>query len=215
LNERAAGRDKEGRVAGVVLAAGRSTRMPGGAKLLCEFGEATVIRRVVSTAVSAGLDPVIVTLRHAEIDVQEALAGLDIRFARVSGSPASRRLSALAGMAALREEPVAAAMILLGDEPGLSRDDVRAMRSAWETSDASALRARFRDRPGHPVVLSRPALEVIRHSGPDADPEVGLWDLVVRAGIARVEVPIDRLAPVDVDTPADLELALARDEAGR
>ena len=215
MNERAAGRDHEGRVAGVVLAAGRSTRMPGGAKLLCEFGESTVIRRVVSTAVSAGLDPVIVTLRHDEIDVQEALAGLDVRFARVPGSPASRRLSALAGIAALREEPVAAAMILLGDEPGLSPDDVHAMRNAWEANDASALRPRFRDRPGHPVVLSRPALEVIWHSGPDADPEVGLWDLVIRAGIARIEVPIDRLAPVDVDTPADLELALARDEASR
>jgi molybdenum cofactor cytidylyltransferase len=212
LSERTGRRDAEERVAGVILAAGRSTRMPGGSKLLREFGASTVIHRVVSTAVSAGLDPVIVTLRHDEIGVEEALTDLDIRIARVPESPAGRRISAFAGIAALadEDEPVVAAMILLGDEPGLGLDDVRTMRSAWEANESSALRPRFRDRSGHPVVLSRDALEVISHFDRALDPEIGLWDLVIRSGIPHMEVPIDRLSPVDVDTPSDL--ALAREE---
>lgn len=210
MNQRTGGRDAGGRVAGVILAAGRSTRMPGGSKLLREFGESTVIHRVVSTALSAGLDPVIVTLRHDETAVEEALADLDVRFARAPESPAGRRISAFAGISALPDEAVVAAMILLGDEPGLSPDDVRTMRSAWEANESSALRPRFRDRSGHPVVLSRDALEVISHFDRALDPETGLWDLVIRSGIPHMEVPIDRLSPVDVDTPTDL--ALAREE---
>ncbi len=210
MNERRRGRDPGGRFAGVILAAGRSTRMPGRSKLLREFGESTVIHRVVSTALSAGLDPVIVTLRHDEIGVEEALADLDVRFARVPESPEGRLISALAGTAALSDEAVVAAMILLGDEPGLSSDDVRTMRSAWVANESSALRPRFRDRSGHPVVLSKDALEVISHFDRAVDPETGLWDLVIRSGIPHMEVQIDRLSPVDVDTPTDL--ALAREE---
>ncbi len=207
MKERAGGRDAEGRVAGVILAAGRSTRMPGGSKLLRKFGESTVIHRLVSTALSSGLDPVIVTLRHDETGVEEVLTDLEVRFARVPESPEGRLISAFAGIAALPDEPVVAAMILLGDEPGLSPDDVRTMRSAWEANESGALRPRFRDRAGHPVVLSRDALEVISHFDRAPDPEIGLWDLVIRSGIPHMEVPIDRLAPVDVDTPTDLALA--------
>ncbi len=207
MSERTGGRDPGGRFAGVILAAGRSTRMPGGSKLLRKFGESTVIHRLVSTALSSGLDPVIVTLRHDETGVEEVLADLEVRFARVPESPEGRLISAFAGIAALPDEPVVAAMILLGDEPGLSPDDVRTMRSAWEANESGALRPRFRDRAGHPVVLSREALEVISHFDRALDPEIGLWDLVIHSGIPHMEVPIDRLSPVDVDTPTGLALA--------
>src|SRR5437773_1798933 len=50
-------------LAGIVLAAGASTRM-GGNKLFFELEGETLLRRAVRAAVSAGLDPVLVVLGH-------------------------------------------------------------------------------------------------------------------------------------------------------
>ena len=64
--------------AGVVLAAGSSTRM-GENKLLLPLGGETVVRRAVRTAVEAALDPIIVVLGHEPERVRAALAGLPCR----------------------------------------------------------------------------------------------------------------------------------------
>ncbi len=55
--------DRSGRVAGLVLAAGASSRM-GQNKLFLELEGETLLRRVVSRAITADLDPVIVVLGY-------------------------------------------------------------------------------------------------------------------------------------------------------
>src|SRR5712671_4691627 len=62
-------------VAGVVLAAGQSTRM-GRNKLLLPLGGTTVLRRAVATALEAGLAPVFVVLGHESDRIREELSGL-------------------------------------------------------------------------------------------------------------------------------------------
>lgn len=63
------------RVAGVVLAAGSSTRM-GRNKLLLDLGGETLVRRAVRAALEASLDPVIVVLGHEAERVGVELASL-------------------------------------------------------------------------------------------------------------------------------------------
>ena len=63
------------RVAGVVLAAGQSTRM-GRNKMLLEIGGRTLVRRAVTTAFAAGLDPVLVVVGHESDKVRGELSGL-------------------------------------------------------------------------------------------------------------------------------------------
>src|SRR5262245_63441428 len=60
------------RVAGVVLAAGSSSRM-GHNKLLLELGGETVVHRAARNAIEAGLDPVVVVLGHEAERVQAEL----------------------------------------------------------------------------------------------------------------------------------------------
>jgi molybdenum cofactor cytidylyltransferase len=55
--------DPEGTVAGIILAAGPSTRM-GENKLVLVLEGETVLARAVRRALAAGLDPVIVVLGH-------------------------------------------------------------------------------------------------------------------------------------------------------
>jgi molybdenum cofactor cytidylyltransferase len=68
---------RDGRVAGVVLAAGSSSRL-GSNKLLIDFGGETIVRRAARRALEAGLAPVIVVLGFEADRVAEALQGLDV-----------------------------------------------------------------------------------------------------------------------------------------
>jgi molybdenum cofactor cytidylyltransferase len=68
---------RDGPVAGVVLAAGSSSRL-GSNKLLIELGGEPIVRRAARRALEAGLTPVIVVLGFEADRVAEALQGLDV-----------------------------------------------------------------------------------------------------------------------------------------
>src|SRR5205085_4474109 len=67
------------RVAAIVLAAGRSTRMSGANKLLAEIGGKSLVRIAAEQALASRAHPVIVVTGHQRDAVERALAGLDVR----------------------------------------------------------------------------------------------------------------------------------------
>ena len=197
--------------AGVILAAGRSRRMEGGDKLLRELGGMTVIRRVAATALEAHLDPVLVVTRRDAEGIRRTLAGLGVVFVTAPEEPEGRLASAAAGVeAVLRlQPPPAGAVILLGDEPGLTAGHVAAVRAAAGQQPAPS-RAIYSDRPGHPVVVPAeylPSISVLSRGRP---PESRLWDLLLDLGAHCRSVPIDEPSPVDIDTESDLARAAER-----
>jgi len=183
--------------------------MPGGAKLLLELGDATVIRRVVSTAFAARLDPVVVVVGRDADGVRAALDGLSVRFATVSSEAEGRLTSVVTGIEALPEARTEGVVILLGDEPGLRADHVRAVLGAMDPRAPRALRASYTDRPGHPVFLPPIVVRAVPDLARDHDPETGLWDLIEGSGTPHAHLPIDEAAPIDIDTAADLARVVA------
>src|SRR2546423_11165143 len=67
------------RIAAVVLAAGRSTRMGGPNKLLAEIGGRPLVRIAAEEALASRGKPVIVVVGHQRDKVEAALKGLDIK----------------------------------------------------------------------------------------------------------------------------------------
>lgn len=201
----ATGPEPGARVAGLVLAAGPSTRMRGRFKLLLPYGETTVVRAAVEAARAGGLDPVVAVVGHRAAEVTEALSGSGVR---VVENPAYREGmggTLAVGVRALDAEPgVEAVAILLGDEPGVRPETVRAAVEAWRSSRPVALRTVYRDRPGHPVLFERSALPVLgRLRGDRGATEI------LRASPERVaRLEVDLAAPVDVDTRADYAAAI-------
>jgi len=185
--------------------------MSGASKLLADFRGTVVIREVVSTALAADLDPVVVVVRHDDAGVRAALEGLPVGFAVAPPAPEGRMVSVVAGILTLGDQSVTGAMLLLGDEPGLNADQIRTVRRAAESGGSVVLRASFRDRPGHPVYVP----EVVLRSMPDLSlrhgPDVGLWDVIVRSGLPHRGVPIDTVSPIDIDTRDDLSRAVDRE----
>ena len=69
----------EKRIAAVVLAAGRSTRMGGPNKLLAEIARRPLIRIAAEAALASRAGPVIVVAGHQRDEIAKAVAGLPVR----------------------------------------------------------------------------------------------------------------------------------------
>ena len=140
--------DRRDSVAGVVLAAGTSSRM-GRNKLLLEVAGQSLLRRAVTTAVDAGLDPVLVVLGHESERARPELKDLRCEVVLNAGFEEGIHSSVRMGIAAV-PAGCAAAVVLLADMPLVEPEMVR------------TLVRRYRDE--------RPLLVVSDYEGVDAPP---------------------------------------------
>ena len=196
---------------GIILAAGRSSRMEGRHKLLRDLQGVPVIRRVAATAKDAGLHPVVVVTRTDGAEVRSALAGLDLLFSTVSSVREGRLVSAVSGIeTVLKADPGSVgAMVLLGDEPGVGGHHVAAVYAA-AGRPAAPSRARYADREGHPVYVPAEFLRLLPDLARGRRPESRLWDILLeRCGPCRLAT-FPEAAPIDIDTVEDLARARER-----
>jgi len=200
------------RVAGLVLAAGASSRLHGGSKLLLPYAGGPLVAAPVRAALDAGLDPVVVVVGHRGAEVRAGLASLEdaagrVRVAAVTDPSLGQASSLSAGIGALEAEPeVEAAAVLLGDEPGVRAEDIRRVVEVWRRGGTAVVRARYRDRPGHPVVFGRSWFA--RLAGLTGDHGAGRLLETHRDDVIEARLP--GTAPVDVDTREDYAAAARR-----
>lgn len=181
----------------VILGAGASSRMGGADKLMQVVDGRPLIRRQADIALEARLGPVFVTLPPGDHPRKAALQGLDLRIVPVAEAAEGMNASLRAGLAAL--PACDAAMILLGDLPDLTTDDLKTVAQNFELkSDILVWRgASQAGAPGHPVVFSAalfPALRALIGDG-------GGREAVALAGdrVRLIPLPDDR-ARADLDT---------------
>jgi len=185
-------------IAAIVLAAGTSSRF-GRPKQLVAYRGKPLVQHAIDAARGAGVDDVVVVVGLEADRVAEAIRGARVvqnpRFAEgQSGSLA-------AGIDALGPR-VDAAVVLLGDQPGITPDQIRELLAAAEASDRPVVRVRFADAPG-PALLRREVWDEVRA----IEGDTGARALIDRRPDLVHEVAIRVPAPIDVDTPADLERA--------
>jgi molybdenum cofactor cytidylyltransferase len=130
---------RDGRVAGVVLAAGSSSRL-GTNKLLIDIGGETMVRRAARRALEAGLAPVIVVLGFEADRVAEALQELDVTLVVNPDHASGMHSSMQTGIARVPQD-CDAAVVILADMPLVT------------PAMSAALVARFRSGP-EPLVVS-------------------------------------------------------------
>ena len=186
------------RVAAVILAAGASTRL-GEPKQLLPLAGRPLLQHVVDAAHRGGADRIVVVLGHAAARIEEAL---DLPpNARVVTNPRfeeGQSTSLLAGIDALGPD-VDAALVLLGDQPGVDPAAIRAVIGAFATGAGPIVRARYRGRPGHPVLLARAVWADLRRVGGDR----GARDLIAADPGRVTPVDVEGDPPPDIDTWED------------
>jgi len=198
----------DGRVAGIVLAAGRSQRMGAANKLLESYGGAPLVRHAACAALAGGLDPVMVVTGHDHLRVTSALAGLAVHLTHNPDYDLGLAGSLRHGLTAL-PDTISGVAVLLGDMPLVDAALVRRLAKHLDPTDSEAIVVPlYQGRRGNPVVWGRAhiptltALEGDRGARDHLERQRGNW--------ITVEV-FDAAAVTDIDTPA--ALAALRDAA--
>lgn len=188
-------------VVGLILAAGKSTRM-GRPKALLPIGDETFVSRLARTLQRAGVTDVIVVTAPDGPAIAEALDGAGIS-ARVTQNPnpdGGQLSSLLVGLGVADRPGVEAIVMGPVDAPAVAPGTVDALLAAWRRTRAPVVRPAKGARHGHPVLFDRAVFHELRH----ADPAVGARQ-VVRARLAEVvDVAVDDPGAFDdIDTPDD------------
>jgi CTP:molybdopterin cytidylyltransferase MocA len=180
-------------VGAIVLGAGAGRRF-GGVKQLAEVDGRPLLEHAALAV--AAFSPRLVVLGHA---AEEIRAIVDLHGAEPvlcaewdDGQSASLRC----GVASLGD--VDAAVVVLGDMPGVTAAAIDAIVAGWD-GVADAVRAIYRGEPGHPVLLARSLLDRVGELHGD----VGFRSLLDGARVISVEA--GHLAdPADIDTREEL-----------
>ena len=188
-------------VSGLVLAAGGSSRL-GRPKQLLPYRGTTLLDWVVSTARRCDFDQLLVVVGGTAVDVRGAV---DLRGAEVVVNDAYRTgcSSSIAAALGAVDPRCDVLVLLLGDQPGVTPETVRALLAG---SDGAPLAVcRYEDGRGHPFAFGRPIFgELAQLHGDKA-----VWKLLDRRPGDVAEVPVPGPVPLDVDTWDDYEAVVA------
>ncbi|MEX0751824.1 MAG: molybdopterin-binding/glycosyltransferase family 2 protein [Xanthobacteraceae bacterium] len=194
------------RIAAVILAAGRSSRMGGENKLLAEIEGKPLVRIAAEQALTSRARPVVVVTGHQREKIEAAVAGLDVKLVHNPEFALGLGTSLRAGVAAVPPENDGA-VICLADMPQVASPLIDRLIEAFEPEKGALVAVPVRDgKRGNPVLWSRrffPELMAI-------EGDVGARRLIAVYSEAVAEVPVTGDdAFVDVDTPEALSAVKA------
>ncbi|MGA7806141.1 NTP transferase domain-containing protein, partial [Bradyrhizobium sp.] len=191
-------------VAAIILAAGRSTRMGGPNKLLAELDGRKLVRIATEQALASKASEVIVVTGHQAELVEQALAGLKVKFAKNPDFAGGLASSVKAGIAAV---PAGAdgAVICLGDMPLIDARLIDRLIAAFAPDRGNLIVVPVAEgRRGNPVLWSKRFFNELM----TLDGDIGARHLIAKHGEAVAEVPVEgNGAFLDIDTPQALEAA--------
>lgn len=188
-----------GRIAGLVLAAGTSTRFGASNKLLATVDGTPIVHHATQTLLDASLDPVIVVTGYESTRVSKAVADLPVQTVENPEYESGHGTSIATGVESLPED-ISAVVIALGDMPFVKADSVRQLVTTFQAGDWTALAAANEGARGNPVFFDRTHFDELRSLSGD---EGGRSVLLNAPDAALVETG-DPGVRRDIDTTTDL-----------
>jgi molybdenum cofactor cytidylyltransferase len=190
------------RVAAVVLAAGRSTRMGAANKLLADIGGVPMVRRVMEAVLASRARSVLVVTGHQAADVSAALAGLDVTLVANLDYATGLAGSLKAGLRAVPRD-CAGALVVLGDMPRIAPVHLDELIAAFEVANGTAIIVPVHQgRQGNPVLWPAKHFPALLQLEGDA----GAKRLISAHthDVREIDLATDAIF-VDVDTPEALK----------
>lgn len=192
-------------VGAVVLAAGMARRMGESKVLLPWTGGRTILEHIIHQLILARVDPIIVVTGNREADARAAAARAGAATAHNPDYATGEMLSSLkVGLRALPAQ-VAAALVVLGDQPRIQPRVVDQVVMAYAEGRGEIIAPSYQMRRGHPILIDRRYWAELLDLPEDGAPR----DVINRHAVTHVNVETDSVLR-DVDTPEDY-----RDERGR
>lgn len=185
-------------IAAILLAAGAASRM-GQPKLLLPWRGETLIHRAAQTALTAGLNPVVVVTGSGAEAIQSALSDLSVKLAHNPDWQMGQSTSVRAGVLALPAE-TQAVLFLLGDQPFVEAPLIRQLVETYLEKRPPILAPYVGEKRANPVIFDRSVFEHLCALQGDA----GARSIFGRFPPAAMPWPDEKVL-LDIDTPEDYE----------
>lgn len=192
------------RIAAIVLAAGTSSRM-GRPKQLLSYRGKPLLQHVIDLLPGLGLADAVVVLGYQSTEIASAIELPPGVRAIVNSDYATGQNSSLrAGLAAMAPD-TAAALVLVGDQPGIPPEALRTILDLRRAGAPPVIRASYQGKPGHPVLLDRSIWPAVL--SPTTD-DAGTDDAGARGWMDAhprevMWAPLPHSPPIEVDSEDD------------
>lgn len=187
------------RVAGVLLAAGTSSRYGESNKLLESVDDEPMVRHAARTLLEDGLAPVIVVVGFEAARVREAVDGLDVRVVENPRYADGQATSVRAGVLALPDD-VDAALFALGDMPWVDPETITTLVDAYRAGLGTAIAAAVDGERGNPVLWDSTHFDALAERSGDVGGRALLLSIDGAVLVETGDAGVRR----DVDRPSDL-----------
>ncbi|HUD50936.1 molybdopterin-binding/glycosyltransferase family 2 protein [Parvibaculum sp.] len=190
------------RIAALVLAAGRSSRMGAINKLTAEIDGQPMVARAVDAALSSGAMPVIVVTGHEDNAVRAALADRDVTIVHNPDYAQGLSTSLRAGISELPGD-TDALLVCLGDMPDVKPSHIGRLMAAFDPEEGRTICVpTFGGKRGNPILWGGQYLGEMRELKGD----VGAKHLLGEHPEAVCEVAMPDAATLeDIDTPEEMQ----------
>jgi molybdenum cofactor cytidylyltransferase len=187
-------------VGAIVLAAGLSSRMGQPKVLLPWENGKTIIEHIIDQLILARLDHITVVTGHQSDEVKRVVSPLGVQVVYNRAYKTGEMLSSLkAGLKAMPAN-IAAALVVLGDQPRIQPKVIYQVLMAYAEGAGEIVAPSYQMRRGHPILIDRrywPEIATLNTGGAPRDVINAHQDRV-----AYITVDTDSVLQ-DVDTPQD------------
>ncbi|MEP6788662.1 MAG: nucleotidyltransferase family protein [Acidobacteriota bacterium] len=190
----------------VILAAGGSARF-GKPKQLLQFQGASLLRRAVDTALLSDGVKVVVVLGEGSQVLMNEIDGLPVTIAVNDDWRSGISSSIKIGLKKLldAESGLAAAIIMLCDQPLVNADMISALIDGFRSSRKPIVASRYQGTLGVPALFAREMFEELL----DLKGDVGAKPIINRHASNVCEIDAPEATP-DIDRPEDYERLLTQ-----
>jgi molybdenum cofactor cytidylyltransferase len=183
----------------IVLAAGHATRM-GTPKMLLSIDGEAMLRGIVRKALLEG--QVAVVLKREAKEEMAQLSDLPVKVLQPPHGGLAMSDSLKVGIEFCIDVKAEAALVLLGDQPGINPDVIRRLLTVYETTKSPIIQPKYWDGPSHPVLFDRSLFpELLEVTG-----DQGAREILKRYSSHRVWIDVTENQPMDLDTPEDYQM---------
>ena len=192
-------------ICAVVLAAGRSVRM-GSQKLLLPLKGKPLITHIVDEVLHGPVQKMFVVVGRDREQIRDALSERAASFVHNPEPDGDMLSSVRCGIRALPQS-CAAALIVLRDQPGITRELISQLAEAHSQNPGGIIAPEFNGKRGHPLLVASRFFNEILHEHDG----VGLHDLLNSHPEAVHRIPVTTTGVLeDMDTPEDYQRHLRR-----